>query len=106
MTENSPSFSVGVVMWRAMYNAWKDLQLAEFTEAEQETFGYMVRPEFSEDGVTGWQLYQLPRAVAYRYATDELRAWWEEHPRTTLAEFEKMWDTLDDKLPGCAYCGN
>lgn len=62
--------------------------------ADQETNGYLVRKDrkaefdakYPGQGATA-VLFEGPARVAYYYASDELRAWWRDNPRSSFAEF-------------------
>jgi hypothetical protein len=55
----------------------------EIAAAEHATNGYMVNKAGQARGVTEWQLMTGRERDADKYSTDELKAYWERHPRPT-----------------------
>lgn len=68
-------------------NAYREeldrLQLA----AEAATRGHMVTPEGKRRGITSRTLFGSNEAAARRYASDELKQFWDDHGRLTLDDF-------------------
>ncbi|MCF6467395.1 hypothetical protein FAF44_03060 [Nonomuraea sp. MG754425] len=69
---------------RRLYDEWLELQ---GIAAERYTRGNLINRAGRAAGVDGRTLLSGPQARADRYASDELRVWWEQHPRMTLVEF-------------------
>ncbi|MEV1003411.1 phage minor capsid protein [Nonomuraea sp. NPDC050202] len=69
---------------RRLYDEWIEVQ---FVAAERYTRGILTNAAGRAAGIDGRTLLSGPQARADRYASDELRAWWEQHPRMTLVEF-------------------
>ncbi|MGR6921145.1 phage minor capsid protein [[Actinomadura] parvosata] len=69
---------------RRLYDEWLELQ---FVAAERYTRGVLTNAAGRAAGIDGRTLLSGPQARADKYASDELRAWWEQHPRMTLVEF-------------------
>ncbi|MFI7143730.1 hypothetical protein ACIBO2_02375 [Nonomuraea sp. NPDC050022] len=69
---------------RRLYDEWLETQ---FIAAERYTRGVLTNRAGRAAGVDGRALLSGPQSRADRYASDELRAWWEQHPRITLVEF-------------------
>lgn len=63
---------------------------AQLLAAEDATNGYLFRRSFDASGVDPISLFTGPSHVAYARASEELKRWWAEHPRTTLAEYTEM----------------
>lgn len=78
-------------MWREMHADWQGVHEAEFDAAEDHCNGYMVSRKARSAGVTNRELWQRPRAYQLKHGSEELVAWLEEHPRTTLEAFELQW---------------
>ncbi|KWW97363.1 hypothetical protein LI90_4335 (plasmid) [Carbonactinospora thermoautotrophica] len=71
---------------------WDEEVYRMHLEAEAATNGYLVRrdrlTEFTQMHGNNTQiLFTGPASHAYYFASEELRRWWEEHPRITFAEF-------------------
>ncbi|WP_113705374.1 phage minor capsid protein [Nonomuraea lactucae] len=69
---------------RRLYDEWIEVQ---FIAAERYTRGVLVNAEGRERGIDGRTLLSGPQARAMKYASDELKTWWDKHPRLTLTEF-------------------
>ncbi|MEV0236882.1 phage minor capsid protein [Nonomuraea sp. NPDC050786] len=69
---------------RRLFDEWLETQ---FIAAERYTRGVLVNAAGRAAGIDGRTLLSGPQSRADRYASDELRAWWEQHPRMTLVEF-------------------
>lgn len=69
---------------RRLYDEWIEVQ---FISAERYTRGVLVNAEGRSAGIDGRSLLSGPAARAMRWASDELKSWWERHPRMTLTEF-------------------
>ncbi|MEV4078961.1 phage minor capsid protein, partial [Nonomuraea fuscirosea] len=69
---------------RRMYDEWIELQ---FLGAERYTRGVLTNAAGRAAGIDGRTLLSGPQSRADRYASEELRMWWEQHPRMTLVEF-------------------
>lgn len=68
-------------------NAYRDHVATEQLAAEEATNGYLVNKAGERAGVHGWDLFTGPEATARKYASDELRAYWQTHGRMTLDDF-------------------
>lgn len=67
-------------------------QYAELTalavlQAESATRGHLLTKAAQAAGVSPVSLFSGPRSRARKYASEELLRWWEDHPRTTYAEY-------------------
>jgi hypothetical protein len=58
--------------------------------AEEATNGYMLSKTAQAAGVDPISLFSGPAHIAYARASEDLKHWWEDHPRMTLAEYEEM----------------
>ena len=63
---------------------------SQMLAAEDATNGYMLSKAAQAAGVDPVSLFSGPAHVAYARASEELRRWWQDHPRMTLAEYEEM----------------
>ncbi|GGR80890.1 hypothetical protein GCM10010252_19260 [Streptomyces aureoverticillatus] len=69
---------------RQMYGEWVQRQIAD---AEAATNGYMFNKKYATKGYSYESLFTGPHRIGYARASDELKEWWETHPRLTQAEF-------------------
>ncbi|GAB2918637.1 phage minor capsid protein [Nonomuraea fastidiosa] len=69
---------------RRLYDEWIE---AQYVAADRYTRGVMVNAEGRRQGIDGRSLLSGPAARAMKWASDELKTWWEQHPRMTLTEF-------------------
>lgn len=72
---------------REMYWEWVQRQIAA---AEEATNGYMFNKKYAGQGHGYESLFTGPHRIGYARASDELKEWWETHPRLTQAEFITM----------------
>ncbi|MEU2746665.1 phage minor capsid protein [Streptomyces collinus] len=63
---------------------------AQMLAAEEATNGYMLTKAAQRDGVDPVSLFSGPAHIAYARASEELKRWWQDNPRITLAEYEEM----------------
>ncbi|MEV5567569.1 phage minor capsid protein [Streptomyces sp. NPDC052196] len=63
---------------------------AQVLDAEAATNGYMLTKAAQLAGIDPASLFSGPAHVAYARASEELKRWWAENPRVTLAEYEEM----------------
>jgi len=59
----------------------------EWAAAEQATNGYMLNRRGEAADVDPRSLFTGPEARARKYASEELRRYWDQHPRVSRAEF-------------------
>jgi SPP1 gp7 family putative phage head morphogenesis protein len=59
-------------------------------DAEAATNGYMLSPEGNRKGVDPWSLFAGPESRARRYASPELREWWDANGRPTFGDWQGM----------------
>lgn len=58
-----------------------------FVEAETATNGFMLNAEGTRRGIDPMSLFSGPRSRVERYASEELKQWFDENGRMTFAEF-------------------
>ncbi|MFJ4585315.1 phage minor capsid protein [Streptomyces echinatus] len=63
---------------------------AQRLAAEDATNGYLLTKAAQAAGVDPISLFSGPAHVAYARASEDLKRWWEDNPRVTLAEYEEM----------------
>lgn len=69
--------------------AWHDAAFSQYMAAEAATNGYLLS-RAGLAAVTGpFALWRGPEAVAMRYASEELRAFWDDFPRLTVTEYRR-----------------
>lgn len=74
-----------------VYAAWHGAAYSDYLTAEAECRGELVSRRGVAAGVRdGFALWAGPRWVADLYATEELRDWWDLHPRLTITEYRRQ----------------
>ena len=68
-------------------DAWKDWAYSRYDEAEAATNGYMLNAAGRAAGFTEAALFTAPEAQVRKYASPEMREWFDTHGRVDLAEF-------------------
>ncbi|MFE2994264.1 hypothetical protein ACFXG4_04940 [Nocardia sp. NPDC059246] len=69
--------------------AWhRDEAHQAWLNAEDATNGYMLSKHGERAGIDPRKLWSMPEDRARKYASEELRAWWDEYGRTTTAELK------------------
>ncbi|CAL9296774.1 phage minor capsid protein [Streptomyces sp. SudanB25_2051] len=63
---------------------------AQYLAAEDATNGYLLDRKARAAGVDPATLFTGPAHVAYARASEELKRWWADHPRLTLAEYTEQ----------------
>jgi hypothetical protein len=71
-------------------SAYKDEVHRSVLDAEAATNGYLTSPEGKRKGIDGWSLFTGTEARARRYASPELREYWDQHGRLTFDDFKAM----------------
>lgn len=64
-------------------NAFRDLVYDQYLAAEDETRGHMLNTAGTAAGIDPHSLFGGNAARARKYASDELRQWWDNHGRIT-----------------------
>lgn len=73
---------IGVLYRQYIYEQW--------LAAEDATRGVMTTKRAELDGVDPQTLFTGPAHIAYARASEELKIWWETHPRVTLAQYTEQ----------------
>ncbi|MFB7899974.1 phage minor capsid protein [Streptomyces xiamenensis] len=63
---------------------------AQYLAAEDALRGVLLNRRAAAEGIDPITLFSGPAHVAYARASEELRRWWQDHPRTTLAEYTEQ----------------
>ncbi|WP_432110793.1 phage minor capsid protein [Streptomyces sp. YPW6] len=63
---------------------------AQLLAAEDATNGYLLNPKYRASDVDPLSLFSGPAHIAYARASEELKRWWQDHPRLTLAEYTEQ----------------
>lgn len=64
---------------------WERYQLNAYCAAEEETGGSLLTREARDAGIDAYSLFSGSADRAARYASDELKAWWQANGRHTVA---------------------
>ncbi|MEU4171011.1 phage minor capsid protein [Streptomyces sp. NPDC026665] len=72
---------------REMY---REHVFAQWLAAEEATNGYLLSAKARAEGIDPITLFTGPAHVAYARASEELKRWWADNPRTTLAEYTEQ----------------
>lgn len=88
---SSPAILAAVAQWRAARAEYDLVLEAAYSAAEVATRGYLLNERGQRAGIDPRSLFMGREARALAYASEELRAWWLEHPRVTFAQFERSW---------------
>lgn len=72
---------------REMY---REHVFAQYLEAEDALRGVLLSRRAAAEGVDPIELFSGPSHVAYSRASEELKRWWQDHPRTTLAQYTEQ----------------
>lgn len=82
---------------RRLREEFRTHRLHAYIAAETHTNGCLLNAEGRARGIDPMTLFIRNRAYAYRYASEELRDWWEQHPRVTFPEYERqMYEAVPD----------
>ncbi|WP_432041422.1 phage minor capsid protein [Streptomyces cadmiisoli] len=72
---------------REMY---REHVFSQILAAEEATNGRLLSRKAQSEGIDPTSLFTGPSHIAYARASEELKRWWADHPRTTLAEYTEM----------------
>lgn len=68
-------------------HSYHDQVSEAYVAAEDATRGHMLTREGENRGIDPWQLWAGNEAFARRYASEELKNWWDRNGRLTFAEW-------------------
>jgi Protein of unknown function (DUF3631) len=74
----------------AQRDGWEDAARAQYLDAERECRGSLVSARGIAAGASDWSLWSGPRPRALAYATEELRNYWDAHPRVTVTGWRQQ----------------
>ncbi|TYK47164.1 phage minor capsid protein [Actinomadura decatromicini] len=74
--------------------SYKDHVHRQWLAAERATRGALLNRAGEARGIDPGRLFSGPEATARKWASDELKAWWDQHGRMTFAEWKAQ--LLDD----------
>lgn len=69
---------------------WAEGAHAQYLAAEAATNGYLLSREGQAAGIDPWALWAGPERVAMRYASEELREFWQTTPRLTVSAYRQQ----------------
>ena len=94
----SAIFAEAAAQWSLMSVDFLSYVDDAYNKALEATAGVLVNNEGRAKHIDGYSLFRSNRTFAWKYASDELREWWELSPRLTMKEFELQW--LQGRLSG------
>jgi hypothetical protein len=75
--------------WAAVYSEWLDFAHAQYLAADAACNGYLLNRDGLAAGIDPWSLWSGSARRAERYASDELRNFWDANPRLTVTQFRE-----------------
>lgn len=75
--------------WAAVHAEWHDFAHAQYLAAETDCRGHLLSREGLTAGIDPWSLWSGSARRADRYASEELRNFWQTNPRLTVTEFRQ-----------------
>ncbi|MBQ9918036.1 MAG: hypothetical protein IJO71_12665 [Microbacterium sp.] len=78
-------------LWREARDAYDEVLIAAYVRAEEATNGRLLNDRGVRANIDAITLFMGPELRARAYASEELRDWWEQHPRLTFEDFERQW---------------
>lgn len=87
----SEHFERAMADWREARAAYELHLMDAYEKAAEACRDALVNARGRARQVDPVSLFMGNRARAYAYASEELREWWETHPRVTFATFEAQW---------------
>lgn len=63
---------------------------SQLLAADEATNGRLLSRKAQAEGIDPISLFTGPSHVAFARASEELKRWWADHPRTTLAEYTEL----------------
>jgi hypothetical protein len=73
--------------WARVREEWFLGAHAQYLAAEAETNGYLLNKAGRELGIDPWTLWSGKSRLVERFASEELKSFWLEHPRTTVNDY-------------------
>ncbi|XTZ13906.1 hypothetical protein ACQSSU_20630 [Micromonospora echinospora] len=72
---------------QAIQRAYREYVHLQWLAAEQATNGHLLTRAAQSRGIDPISLFSGPAARARKWASEDLKRWWADNPRVTLAEF-------------------
>jgi hypothetical protein len=79
--------AVDKARWQRSEAEWFDGAHAQFLAAEAQTSGYLLNREGLEVIADPWALWNGSERRAMKYASDELKRFWDDNPRVTKSQY-------------------
>jgi hypothetical protein len=76
--------------WAAVHSEWYDCAHAQYLAAEAQCRGNLLNRDGIEAGIDPWSLWSGSGRRAERYASEELRNFWDAYPRLTVSAFREQ----------------
>jgi hypothetical protein len=73
--------------WGRVSAEWHEFANAQYLAAEDECRGYLLSREGIRAGIDPWSLWSGSASRAMKYASEELRGFWDTHPRMTVSQY-------------------
>lgn len=91
-------------IYRMAADRWRDMRADfdrylrhEYDRAVEQTGGVLVNKEGRALHIDGLELFTGTKERAYRYASEELKEYWERYGRISLKGYEERW--LAERYP-------
>jgi hypothetical protein len=75
--------------WREVRAEFEDYREAAYERAHEQCNGVLLNARGERAGIDPCSLFIGPQARALAYASEELRDYWQQHPRLTYEAFER-----------------
>lgn len=86
---SSPAILSALDQWREARASFEPVLEAQIEAADQACRGVLLNARAQRAGVTVRQMFLSPPQNAHAWASEELRDYWRDHPRTTFAAYER-----------------
>lgn len=86
----SVTFAYAIAQWRSLRAEFELYREQAHAAATTACNGHLLNREAVARGIDSYSLFIGSHARAERWASDELREWWQAHGRLTFAEFERQ----------------
>lgn len=87
---SSPFIRAALDLREIVRAEFEDYRWAEYEKASEFCRGALLNARGRRAGIDSYSLFMGNRSRAYAYASEELREWWEKHPRPVFASFESQ----------------
>lgn len=93
MTQISSIFKQAAAQWHEMRSDYLSHIDSEYDKALEACSGVLVNKEGRAQCVDGYDLFKGSQYRADKYASEELKEYWQAHPRLSLMDYELQWMT-------------